>query len=88
MKESLRAVRSEYKTIDDENKIRKLKKYNLEVNQLRNTRVAFIEHCNEFNCFYIDLNDQLQRITIATEKFDMMDVLMADRHALEEKKQS
>ena len=57
LKEHLRAVRADFNTVTKENEINKLKKYQLDVDQLRSTRIAFIEHCNEFDCFYIDLND-------------------------------
>ena len=49
-------MQSDYQVVDDEDQIKKLRRYQLEVDQLRSTRIAFIEHCNEFDCFYIDLN--------------------------------
>ena len=77
-------MRADFSTVTEENKINKLIKYQLEVEQLRSTRIAFVEHCNEFDCFYIDLNDQLQRITIPTEKFVQRDALAVDRRAIGE----
>ena len=37
----------------------------LTAEQLRSTKVAFVDHDDVFNCFYIDLNQQLQRICLA-----------------------
>ena len=63
LKEYLRAIKSEIIEIPEDNEIenssRESMPYKLGKLQLHNERVALTEHCNEFNCFYIDKNNQL-----------------------------
>ena len=46
--------------------------YNFSFQQLRTSRVEFIEHCEKFQCFYIDTNDQVQKISVASTDFEKL----------------
>ena len=43
--------------------------------QLRNEKVAFIIHCDCFDCFYIDSSQQLQKISIPMSQFNELNNL-------------
>lgn len=62
--------------------------YKFDKYQFHNDRVALMEHCNEFNCFYIDLENQLQRITIPSSEFTIKNAFEDEQRALEGKKKS
>ena len=62
--------------------------YKFNKQQFHNDRVALTEHCNEFNCFYIDLNNQLQRIAVPSNEFTIKNAFEDEQRALEEKKKS
>ena len=92
LKEHIRAIQSEIIEIeeDDENgnSTRESMPYKLNKQQFHTDRVALTEHCNEFNCFYIDLNNQLQRIAIPSNEFTIKNAFEDEQRALEEKKKS
>ena len=44
--------------------------------QLHSDQIAFTENNNTFNCFYIDMNEQLQRIDFGEDEFDEEDDIM------------
>ena len=53
LKECLRCVRVEIADLPQESGLTQKR---LSLKQLRNKRIAFIEHCNAFHCFYVDMN--------------------------------
>lgn len=61
-KECLRGMQVEIHDTDENEKVPEY--LHLTAEQLRNSQVAFIDHCDTFNCFYIDLNHQLQKISL------------------------
>lgn len=52
--------------------------------KLHNTKVAFIEKDEDFDCYYTDISGRLQRINVKVEEFNLQHQLFESRKQVAE----